>query len=59
MTATTCPHCGEIIETFPDPGGGSEQEYIEDCSVCCRPILFRATLDEESDEFRVDASPDV
>jgi len=59
MATTTCPHCGEIIDAFPDPGGGAEQEYIEDCSVCCRPILFRATRDGESDEFTIDASSDV
>jgi hypothetical protein len=20
-----------------DPGSGSQQEYVEDCQVCCRP----------------------
>lgn len=59
MATTRCPHCGERIETFPDPGGGEEQDYIEDCSVCCRPIRFTATLDSESGEFVVDASPEV
>lgn len=59
MATVCCPHCGEIIDTFPDPGGGESQEYIEDCSVCCRPILFTATLDEDSGEYAVDASPDV
>ena len=32
-----CPHCGEINEIALDPGSGSEQEYLEDCPVCCRP----------------------
>ena len=41
MATTSCPHCGEPIDTYPDPGGGSPQEYIEDCSVCCRPIVCR------------------
>ena len=59
MAAVTCPHCGEPIDTFPDPGGGEEQEYIEDCSVCCRPITFFATLDEETGEFTVTVSGDV
>jgi hypothetical protein len=31
-----CPYCGEINEIGLDPGSGSEQEYIEDCQVCCR-----------------------
>ena len=32
-----CPHCGEVfplnIDTF-----ALEQSFIEDCTVCCRPI---------------------
>ena len=32
-----CPHCGELNEIGLDPGSGEEQEYIEDCQVCCRP----------------------
>jgi hypothetical protein len=35
-----CPHCGEMNEIALDPGSGDEQEYIEDCHVCCRPILM-------------------
>ncbi len=59
MAKVLCPHCGEAIDTFPDLGGGEDQEYIEDCSVCCRPILFHAILDEASEEFVVEASPEV
>ena len=32
-----CPYCGEWIEIQIDVSAG-EQAYIEDCSVCCRPI---------------------
>lgn len=35
-----CPHCGEANEVGLDPGSGSEQEYVEDCQVCCRPWLM-------------------
>ncbi|MCZ2720805.1 CPXCG motif-containing cysteine-rich protein [Marinomonas sp. 15G1-11] len=31
----SCPYCGEMIEVLED-----SQEYIEDCQVCCRPIVF-------------------
>ena len=31
-----CPHCGEVNTIALDPGGGSSQEYVEDCPVCCR-----------------------
>ena len=33
----TCPYCGEEVEITLDPGGEDEQEYVEDCEVCCRP----------------------
>ena len=32
-----CPYCGEITAIGVDPGGGSSQEYVEDCEVCCNP----------------------
>ena len=34
-----CPYCGERFEATVDTSGG-DQEYIEDCQVCCRPITF-------------------
>ena len=45
----SCPYCGETITLFVDEGGGPEQQYIEDCQVCCRPITVRVALDEEGD----------
>lgn len=36
----SCPYCGESNEIALDPGSGSDQEYVEDCGVCCRPILM-------------------
>jgi len=39
-----CPYCGEAFEANVDASGGS-QEYIEDCYVCCRPIVFRIEAD--------------
>jgi len=56
MDDLCCPYCGEPLETYVDPGGGSRQSYIEDCAVCCRPIRFEAWLDEDADEYRVSAS---
>jgi hypothetical protein len=54
-----CPHCGEVIEIAIDPGGGEEQEYVEDCSVCCRPILFHASYSERDRDWSVTASPEI
>ena len=39
-----CPFCGERIDTVLDLSAGG-QEYVEDCQVCCRPILLRFTVD--------------
>jgi hypothetical protein len=36
----TCPHCWEAIEIVLDLSA-PEQQYVEDCFVCCRPILIR------------------
>jgi hypothetical protein len=45
--SATCPHCFEENELFVDLGGGSDQSYVEDCAVCCRPWQVRVTVDDE------------
>ncbi len=45
--AATCPYCFEENELFVDLGGGSDQSYVEDCAVCCRPWQVRVTVDAE------------
>jgi hypothetical protein len=35
----TCPYCGETITVLIDTSL-DEQSYIEDCQVCCRPIVL-------------------
>jgi hypothetical protein len=32
-----CPHCGEVFPLSIDTSQ-REQAFIEDCTVCCRPI---------------------
>jgi hypothetical protein len=39
-----CPYCGESIEILIDCSI-AEQEYIEDCAVCCRPINLIVSCD--------------
>jgi len=34
-----CPYCWQAIEVLVDCSINN-QEYIEDCSVCCRPITI-------------------
>lgn len=38
-----CPYCGENIEVDVDCSEPS-QSYIEDCSVCCRPININVEI---------------
>lgn len=40
----TCPSCGESIDIVVDLSV-PEQEYVEDCFVCCRPMLVRCVSD--------------
>jgi hypothetical protein len=39
-----CPYCGEGIEVLVDPGDAGTT-YVEDCQVCCRPIVLAAMVD--------------
>lgn len=53
----TCPYCGESIAIDIDPSGGS-QTYIEDCQVCCRPIVFKLSIGYDGDVEAVTAARD-
>lgn len=39
-----CAFCGEDIDTVVDTESGTEQEYVEDCPVCCRPHRLRVEV---------------
>ena len=41
-----CPYCGESFETQIDVAG-SQQDYVEDCTICCRPIAIHVERDED------------
>jgi len=34
-----CPYCGETIDILVD-SADLDQQYIEDCQVCCKPIII-------------------
>ncbi len=42
-----CPYCGETITLLVDPSI-DEQQYYEDCSVCCCPILVDASKNDNN-----------
>lgn len=38
----TCPYCGERFKVLVDCSAG-DQEFTEDCQVCCKPIVYTVT----------------
>ena len=48
--AFDCPVCGERIESAADPSQGPSQRYVEDCQVCCRPLILVVRIQGESAE---------
>ena len=52
-TPIECPYCGEPITILVD-ASIADQAYLEDCQVCCQPMVIRARVDE-GDRCRVDA----
>jgi hypothetical protein len=52
----SCPYCGESIELIIDDSV-DHQHYIEDCSVCCRPIEVDITV-ISTDEIQVMCTAD-
>ncbi len=48
-----CPCCGERLEILIDPSV-RRQDYVEDCQVCCRPMVLQVTIEEDG-SIRVEA----
>ena len=46
----TCPNCGEYVEIVLDMSV-IEQQYTEDCFVCCSPIVI--TINQENEYEKV------
>ena len=41
-----CAFCGETIDVLVDCSL-PEQSYVEDCQVCCRPLVLHVLVDED------------
>lgn len=52
-----CAYCGEINSTFVDPSQGRNQEYIEDCQVCCQPNHLNVYFDEWEKDYHIRSEP--
>jgi transcription elongation factor Elf1 len=47
-TYISCPYCGETINVLID-STDTDQQYIEDCQVCCKPIIFLVSESMDGD----------
>ncbi len=45
----SCPYCGEPVELDIDEDGGSRQEFVQDCPVCCQPWQVAVRQDAEGE----------
>ena len=52
-----CPECGEEVVVPVDASAGEDQEYVEDCPVCCSQVLLRVHVEPEG-EISISASPE-
>jgi hypothetical protein len=50
-----CAGCGQWNETSVDESAGARQSFIEDCQVCCKPNLLRATYDPDTGSYLISA----
>ncbi len=42
----SCPYCDEAITVLVDDSV-LKQRYVEDCEVCCRPIVMDVSVDAD------------
>lgn len=45
---TECPYCWEPLTLLVEAGDFGV-DYIEDCQVCCRPMIVTAVLDGDGE----------
>ena len=51
--AYVCPTCGERIIIPLDVSAGADQQYVEDCPVCCNPNVIRVEFFGQGEAPRV------
>ncbi|MCU1283773.1 MAG: hypothetical protein JWO13_123 [Acidobacteriales bacterium] len=50
-----CAGCGEWNDTVIDHTGGFQQQYVEDCQVCCKPNVLRVSFNPDIEQFIITA----
>ncbi len=51
----TCIYCLQQNAVLVDTSGGTKQEYVEDCQVCCRPNRLHITIHPDLHEAEIRA----
>jgi len=46
-----CAGCGEVNEVFLEREHGDHQQLVEDCAVCCRPMVIMARWNPHTANF--------
>ena len=44
-----CPYCGEDTYVVIDTDPGTNENFVSDCEVCCKPIQFAVSVDDEGE----------
>ena len=52
-----CPYCWEEISMLLERSN-QEQQYVEDCEVCCRPIQILYFFEQELQSFSAQSLDD-
>ena len=50
-----CAYCLQLNTVTVDPTGGTHQEYVEDCEICCRPNTLHIMVSPELDTADINA----
>ncbi len=53
-----CPYCGEQLEILIDDSAGN-QDYVEDCQVCCAPIEISIQIDSAGQILDIQSKRDT
>lgn len=55
-TNITCPYCYSQFSTTVDVTGGN-QDYYEDCQVCCNPLELFVRIDTDGEITSIEVMP--
>lgn len=50
-----CPYCGEMFEIEVE-SSNDDQDFIQDCTVCCHPIQFNVIPGDDGPEVTASRS---